>query len=193
MKTGSLRCIRCSIVASMALFAVSVAGPQTKTAPAAPVPAAQEAPKAKPADSTQYVFNIDKYKRYKFPTHINDMVIPREKSTFSEVFVVVLEPGQAPPWHKHDDTEQIFHLIEGEGVLTIGDNKQQFTVKPGNIVRVPAATWHSIKAGGTKTLRYLCIDCFGARPGAEPTWDDHVKTMCKTNGWEYNKVVELKY
>ena len=120
------------------------------------------------------------------------MVIPREKATFSEVFVAVLEPGQAPPWHKHDDTEQIFYVIEGTGVLTIGNARQQFTVKPGTIVRVPAATWHSIKAGGAKTLRYLCIDCFGVRPGAEPTWDDHVKTMCKTNGWEYNKVVEGK-
>jgi len=154
----------------------------------------QGALKATPADSTQYVFNIDKFKRYKFPTHINDMVVPREKSTFSEVFVVVLEPGQAPPLHKHDDTEQIFYVLQGEGVLTIGNAaKQQLKVVPGNIVRVPPSTFHSIKAGGNKTLRYLCIDCFGARPGAEPTWDDHVKTMCKTNGWDYNKVVELKY
>jgi quercetin dioxygenase-like cupin family protein len=178
-------CVRISCVTAIALCVVGASILHAQTTKGAATVSS--------ADSTRYVFDIDKYKRYKFPTHINDMVIPREKSTFSEVFVVVLEPGQAPPWHKHDDTEQIFYVMEGEGVLTIGTTvKHQFNVKPGNIVRVPPATFHSIKAGGNKTLRYLCIDCFGARPGSEPTWDDHVKTMCKTNGWDFNKVVGEK-
>jgi quercetin dioxygenase-like cupin family protein len=186
MKIVRFGCVRFVILASLTVSALGVLNLCAQTG--------QGTAKAAVADSTQYLFNIDKFKRYKFPTHINDMVIPREKSSFSEVFVVVLEPGQAPPWHKHDDTEQIFYVTEGVGILTIGNTvKQQMNVTPGNIVRVPPATFHSIKAGGNKTLRYLCIDCFGARPGAEPTWDDHVKVMCKTNGWDYNKVVGLKY
>jgi len=137
----------------------------------------------------QYVFDIKKVKRYRFPTHINDLVIDRAQSSHSEVFMVVIEPDHAPPLHKHDDTEQVFYVIEGTGVLTIGDQKEQYPVKPGDVVRIPVSTFHSIRANSKDTLRYLCIDCFKEKPTAEPTWDDHVKTMCKNNGWDYNKVV----
>lgn len=137
----------------------------------------------------QFVFGTEKLKRYRFPTHINDLVIDRAQSLFSEVFVVVIEPNHAPPYHKHDENEQIFYVISGTGVLTIGDNKDRFPVKPGDVVRIPVSTYHSIKASDKDTLRYLCVDCFGEKPKAEPTWDDHVKGMCKLNGWDYSKVV----
>ena len=138
---------------------------------------------------SQYVFDTQKLKRYRFPTHINDLIIDRAQSSNSEVFMVVLEPNHAPPFHKHDDTEQIFYVVEGTGILTIGDKKEQFTVKPGDVVRIPVSTYHSIRSDKEKTLRYLCVDCFGGKPIAERTWDDHVKAQCSANGWDYSKVV----
>ena len=138
---------------------------------------------------SQYVFDTQKLKRYRFPTHINDLIIDRAQSSNSEVFMVVLEPDHAPPFHKHDDTEQIFYVVEGTGILTIGDKKEQFTVKPGDVVRIPVSTYHSIRSDKEKTLRYLCVDCFGGKPIAERTWDDHVKAQCSANGWDYSKVV----
>ena len=137
----------------------------------------------------QYVFDTKKVKRYRFPTHINDLVIDRAQSSHSEVFMVVIEPNHAPPLHKHDDTEQVFYVIEGTGVLTIGTKNEQYPVKPGDVVRIPVSTFHSIRANSKDTLRYLCVDCFKERPIAEPTWDDHVKTVCKNNSWDYTKVV----
>jgi len=62
------------------------------------------------ATSTQYVFETKNLKRYRFPTHTNDLVMDRSLAKTSEVIIVVLEPGEAPPLHKHDDTEQIFYL-----------------------------------------------------------------------------------
>ena len=60
----------------------------------------------------QYVFESEgKIIRYRFPTHINDLIIPREESTCAEVFMVVLDENEAPPLHKHDDAEQIFYMI----------------------------------------------------------------------------------
>ena len=132
--------------------------------------------------------NVNKGKRYQFPTHINDIIVDRSEAAFSEVFMVVLEPGKAPPFHKHDDTEQIFYVISGRGTLTIGDEKTQFPVEPGDVVHIPVSAFHSIKSEGGTTVRYLCVDCFGARPKTEPTWDDHVKTLCRENGWDYNQV-----
>lgn len=139
----------------------------------------------------QYVFSISKVRHYRFPTHVNDLVIDRLESEVSEVFIVVLEPGEAAPPHKHDDTEQVFYVIDGEGVLTIAEGQRQFEVRPTDIVRIPPSTVHSIKCTGEKTLRYLSIDCFvGGRPRNEPTWDSHVKAVCQQNGWNYNSVLK---
>ena len=44
-----------------------------------------------------YIFSTEKTKRYRFPTHINDLVMDRSEASSSEVFIVVLAPGEAPP------------------------------------------------------------------------------------------------
>ena len=65
-------------------------------------------------ETKQYVFPTSKTIHYRFPTHVNDLVIDRADAAASEVFVVVLEPGEAPPLHVHHDTEQIFYVLEGK-------------------------------------------------------------------------------
>lgn len=138
---------------------------------------------------TRYVFSTANTIRYRYPTHVNDLVLDRTEAATTEVFIVVLEPGEAPPLHQHDDTEQIFYIMEGSGTLTIGDPAQQFDVKPGDVVRIPPQTLHSIKCAGSSTLRYLCVDAFvGEKPAAEPTWDSHVQTLCARFGWDFNQV-----
>ncbi|HTV38952.1 MAG TPA: cupin domain-containing protein [Candidatus Sulfotelmatobacter sp.] len=135
----------------------------------------------------KFVFPTFKVQRYQFPTHINDLVVDRADAETSEVFVVVIEPGKAPPLHQHDDTEQIFYVLEGDGVLSIGAKRKKFTVKPGDVVRIPPHTLHSIQCTGKKPLTYLAIDCFlSGRPKNEPTWDSHAKAICRQNGWDYN-------
>jgi mannose-6-phosphate isomerase-like protein (cupin superfamily) len=139
----------------------------------------------------QYVFPTSRVKRYWFPTHINDLVVDRADSQASEVFVVVLNPGEAPPPHQHHDTEQIFYILEGEGTLRIGVTEEKHPVRSGDVVRIPPATFHSIQCIGKKPLRYLAIDCFVAgRPDDEPTWDSHVKVICKQQGWNYDQVIQ---
>lgn len=136
-----------------------------------------------------YVFNTTQTKSYRFPTHVNELVMDRSEATASEVFVVVLQPSQAPPLHQHDDTEQIFYILAGRGQLTIGQPPTKHTVAAGDVVRIPPATPHSIECLGRETLRYLAVDCFPAgRPNAEPTWDDHVRTVCRQQGWDYSQV-----
>lgn len=139
----------------------------------------------------QFVFSTSQAKRYRFPTHVNDLVVDRADSQTSEVFVVVLEPGEAPPLHKHDDTEQVFYILEGEGILRAGADETRHPVRPGDVVRVPPTVLHSIQCSGKCPLRYLAIDCFpGGRPKDEPTWDAHVKVLCRQQGWDYSKVIE---
>ena len=137
-----------------------------------------------------YIFNTNNSKRYTFPTHVNDLIIDRAESQTSEVFMVVLEPGQAPPLHQHSDTEQVFYVIEGNGTLSIGADKSTFAVKPGDVVRIPPSTLHSIQAQGG-ALRYLAVDCFVAgRPKNELTRDSHVRVNCRNNGWDSDAVTD---
>jgi len=138
----------------------------------------------------QFVFPTSQTKRYRFPTHVNDLVVDRAEAKTSEVFVVVLEPGEAPPLHKHDDTEQVFYILAGKGLLQTGAGRKRHPVRPGDVVRIPPTVLHSIQCRGKKPLRYLAVDCFvGRRPKAEPTWDAHVKVLCRQQGWNYNDVV----
>lgn len=138
----------------------------------------------------QYVFSTRYTRHYRFPTHTNDLVIDRADAAASEVFVVVLEPGEAPPPHRHPDTEQIFHVLDGQGILTAGEEGETHTVSPGDVVRIPLDTLHSIRAEGGP-LRYLAVDCFpGGRPVDEPTWDSHVRAMCREHGWDYDSIAK---
>ena len=141
----------------------------------------------------RYVFNVQDTTHYRFPTHVNDLVMDRAEAETSEVFVVVLEPGEAPPLHVHDDTEQVFYVMEGAGLLQIGESADRLPVKPGDVVRIPPHTYHRIFCDGAKPLRYLSVDCFvRGKPKNEPTWDSHVKAICKLNGWDYAKVKSKK-
>ena len=138
----------------------------------------------------QFVYPISQVKRYRFPTHINDLVMDRSEAQTSEAFVVVIEPGKAPPLHQHADTEQIFYILEGEGFLKTAASEKEEAVRPGDLIRIPPKTLHSIRCFGKQPLRYLAIDCFvGGRPVAEPTWDSHVQVLCREQGWNYRQVV----
>lgn len=138
----------------------------------------------------RYVFSTADTTVYRFPTHVNQLVLDRSESTVTEVFIVVLEPGEAPPLHKHPDTEQVLYILEGEGELRIGPEAAElFPVKPGDVVRIPPDTLHMIENQGVVPVRYLSIDAFpGTRPTAEPTWDDHVQGICADKGWDFASI-----
>lgn len=136
-----------------------------------------------------YVYSTTGLKRYRFPTHVNDLVFDRSEARCSEAFIVVLEPGESPPRHRHEDTEQVFYILEGSGTLTVGDDDACHAVSPGQVVLIPPGTWHRIQAEGG-SMRYLAVDCFVSdRAREEPTWDEHARAMCARNGWNYESVV----
>lgn len=138
-----------------------------------------------------YVFSTQGTKRYRFPTHTNHLVMDRSEATNSEVFIVELTAGEAPPLHQHDDMEQVFYVLSGHGRLEVGPDEQAYPVTPGDVVRIPPSTPHAIHCLGDTTLKYLAVDCFLAgRPEAEPTWDAHIKNACRQLGWDYDQIVK---
>ena len=63
-------------------------------------------------------------------------------------------PGQVTVLHRHHRTEELYHILEGAGLMTLG--KEQFPVSPGETVIIPPGTPHCIENPGPQVLRFLC-------------------------------------
>jgi NAD(P)H dehydrogenase (quinone) len=56
--------------------------------------------------------------------------------------------------HRHAVTEELYHITQGEGRMTLG--AEQFTVRVGDTIQIPPGMPHCIEATGTEPLRLLC-------------------------------------
>lgn len=63
-------------------------------------------------------------------------------------------PGQRTLLHRHDATEELYHITAGSGRMTLGD--ERFAVAPGDTVLIPPGTAHCIENTGAVPLRLLC-------------------------------------
>lgn len=127
---------------------------------------------------------------YYFPTHDNLLVMDRSNAEVAEAFIVQIAPGKFTHRHTHDDTEQLFYVLSGNGKLVLErlGKKETFIIQPSEFVHVPRNCFHQTFCEGTDSLKYLAIDCFpGGHNPNESTWDDHAKAVCKMNNWNYNE------
>lgn len=62
-------------------------------------------------------------------------------------------PGKATRLHRHLQTEELYHILEGKGLMRLG--QEEFSVVPGDTVCIPPGTPHCIAAEGGP-LRLLC-------------------------------------
>ena len=76
------------------------------------------------------------------------------------------QEGQAEP-HVHDEMEQIFIILEGEGFFRIGN--EEVSVKKGNVVFIPSGETHQMAATGDKTFKYLLV--WGPPPQSSNPWE----------------------
>jgi mannose-6-phosphate isomerase-like protein (cupin superfamily) len=56
--------------------------------------------------------------------------------------------------HLHKKSEEIYHITQGEGLMSLGD--QQFLVNVGDTVCIPTNTAHKISNVGKHDLVFLC-------------------------------------
>ena len=65
-----------------------------------------------------------------------------------------LAPGQKTERHYHAESEELYYVLEGEGVMEVDSERAR--VGPGDAVLIPPGAWHQIEAGGASQLRFLC-------------------------------------
>ena len=66
----------------------------------------------------------------------------------------VVPAGARTRLHRHRETEELYHVTSGEGLLMLGGEK--IKVSPGDTALIPPGTPHCIEATGTGPLRILC-------------------------------------
>jgi mannose-6-phosphate isomerase-like protein (cupin superfamily) len=66
----------------------------------------------------------------------------------------VVPPGAITHLHKHLQSEEIYHVLSGVGIMTLGD--EQFGIKAGDTVCIMPGTLHKVKNTGATSLKILC-------------------------------------
>ena len=65
-----------------------------------------------------------------------------------------LSPDMESQLHQHSITEEIYHITQGSGVMTLGNDN--FPVSEGDTICISPGTAHKIKNTGTIDLKILC-------------------------------------
>jgi len=83
-------------------------------------------------------------------------LVQRDRLGLGEVSVAVSEnpPGVEVATHRHSCGE-VFVVFGGRGIYTVG--KAEIVAVAGDMVVVPARTWHSFRADGENSLRHVAV------------------------------------
>ena len=65
-----------------------------------------------------------------------------------------LLPGCRTMPHRHTQTEEIYYIFEGSGLMRVG--QQTASVGVGDAIAIPPGTSHEITNTGSGLLRFLC-------------------------------------
>ena len=65
-----------------------------------------------------------------------------------------IPPGSKTRLHKHHETEEIYHITKGIGVMTLG--QEQLGVQPGDSIAIAPGTPHCMENTGDEPLVFLC-------------------------------------
>ncbi len=80
----------------------------------------------------------------------------------NEVYVA---PGERVERHQHEDMEEIFYFLEGEGRMQLEEEVQ--SVRAGDRVIVPMHIPHIVENTSTSELRFIC---FGVKALPDDLW-----------------------
>lgn len=106
-----------------------------------------------------FVVELDRLEPYTPPLHdgtTNRRLVPAALGAGFEMVHGTIEPGGMGRRHKHLTEWQVIMLLEGEGVLDIGDAPRQ-TLTAGAVVRIPPDTPHYFEVTGDEPARLIVI------------------------------------
>jgi mannose-6-phosphate isomerase-like protein (cupin superfamily) len=67
----------------------------------------------------------------------------------------VIYPTGSTTGHSHDDMEEVYYVISGEGVMVVGEDK--FSIKAGDALYVPPGEFHTTFQTGNLPLSVIWV------------------------------------
>jgi len=71
------------------------------------------------------------------------------------VSMTVMNPNQETRGHSHENNDEVYIFLEGEGEIQINDKK--FTVKANDVVPIPLGAFHKVFNPNSEKLKFLCV------------------------------------
>lgn len=88
-------------------------------------------------------------------SQIRELMHPQRHGNVAQSLAeAVVEPGNETLLHKHTQSEELYHITQGEGLMTLAN--ESFIVKSGDTICIPPGTAHKIKNTGDVDLKILC-------------------------------------
>ena len=88
-------------------------------------------------------------------SEIRELMHPAQHGARTQSLAEAIVPaGSTTLLHRHHRTEELYHIVSGSGLMTLGD--ESFAVAPGDTLLIPPGTPHCIGATGAAPLRVLC-------------------------------------
>lgn len=78
-------------------------------------------------------------------------VAPVRKQSLAEA---TLETGRETARHYHRESEELYYLIEGGGLMEVDGETAEVSV--GDAILIPPRAWHQLRNTGAGPLRLLC-------------------------------------
>jgi quercetin dioxygenase-like cupin family protein len=112
-------------------------------------------------DSKASVFNIAEVPWKEYPDHFGGalskpLVTPENGGTkHLDYRISMYQPMAYVKLHKHKVQEQIYHVLDGEGLMEIGAERR--VVRKHDVIFLPPGIEHSIQNSGLSNLVFLVI------------------------------------
>lgn len=71
------------------------------------------------------------------------------------VSLTELYPEKSTSGHSHDNADEVYIFIEGEGTMEVGD--KTFSIKAGDLMLAPSGNFHKVHNKGGKNLSFWTI------------------------------------
>ena len=85
----------------------------------------------------------------------NGLDLADEAKNITAIFDTSLEPGQVIPSHFHHDIEEIYYILSGYGMMTIGDETKE--IERYDVIYIPKTSMHTLNNTGNVPLRFVTL------------------------------------
>jgi len=104
------------------------------------------------------------------------VLLDRTETELTEIALNEWRAGLEGPPHAHAEKDQVFYIVSGEGKVIVGE--EEYIVKPGCLVYVPAGLRHQSITTSDEPLGYILYNVFNsADKEGHATFADHIEKV----------------